>query len=221
MNPLQKLYDYKSSILEFNPKVLETEYFRIIDNIKTRPNLYKIAPEKINLKKNVYEPYKDPDVINSNKKLQLKIDTIIDEPPLPRLNVEYLDIREKLRKNKERYRDIAKSVLNTENEKFQDRVFNQKPRIESTIALLKDYELSQTYKNLGRNSRGLKKYYREKTSIRLPSINKPIITMYNNASIDCQPTILHTFLKKITEMFCQFAENAYFCTLISDSSVFA
>ena len=172
MNPLQKLYDYKSSILEFNPKVLETEYFRIIDNIKTRPNLYKIAPEKINLKKNVYEPYKDPDVINSNKKLQLKIDTIIDEPPLPRLNVEYLDIREKLRKNKEKYRDIAKSVLNTENEKFQDRVFNQKPRIESTIALLKDYEMSQTYKNLGRNNRGLKKYYREKTSIRLPSINK-------------------------------------------------
>lgn len=45
--------------------------------------------------------------------------------------------------------------------------------------------------------------------------------MYNDASIDCQSTILHTFLKKITEMFCQFAENAYFCTLISDSSVFA
>lgn len=172
MNPLQKLYDYKSSILDSNPKVLETEYFRIIDNIKTRPNIYIIPPEKINIKRNACEPYKDPDVITSNKKFQLRIDTITDEPTLPRLNLEYLDIREKLKKNKERYRDIAKSILNTENEKFQDRVFNQKPRIENTISLLKDYELSQTYKNLGRNNRGLKKYYREKISVKLPSINK-------------------------------------------------
>ena len=172
MNPAQKLYDYKSSILDSNSKVIETEYFRIIDNIRTRPNLYKIAPEKYNIKRNAYEPYKAPDVINSNKKFQLRIDTIIDEPSLPKINLEYLDIREKLRKNRERYRDIAKSVLNTENEKFQDRVFNQKPRIESTMDLLKDYELSQTYKNLGRNNRGLKKFYKEKTNVRLPSINK-------------------------------------------------
>ena len=172
MNPLQKLYDYKSSILDSSSKVLETEYFRIIDTIKTRPNLYMIPPEKINIKRNAHEPYKDPDVITSNKKLQLRIDTITDEPTLPKLNLEYLDIREKLKKNRERYRDIAKSILNTENEKYQDRVFNQKPRIENTIALLKDYELSQTYKNLGRNNRGLKKYYREKTNVKLPSINK-------------------------------------------------
>ena len=198
MKPAQKLYDYKSSILDSSLKELETEYFRIIDNIRARPNLYKIAPKKLNLKKNVYEPFKDPDVINSNKRLQLRIDTIIDEPSLPKLNLEYLDIREKLRKNKERYRDIAKSVLNTENEKFQDRVFNQKPRIENTIDLLKDYELSQTYKNLGRNNRGLKKFYKEKTNVRLPSINKHKInydkifqTEINNTSgnYDTEPNV--------------------------------
>ena len=198
MKPAQKLYDYKSSILDSSLKELETEYFRIIDNIRARPNLYKISPKKLNLKKNVYEPFKDPDVINSNKRFQLRIDTIIDEPSLPKLNFEYLDIREKLRKNRERYRDIAKSVLNTENEKFQDRVFNQKPRIENTIDLLKDYELSQTYKNLGRNNRGLKKFYKEKTNVRLPSINKHKInydkifqTEINNTSgnYDTEPNV--------------------------------
>ena len=117
---------------------------------------------------------------------------------MPKLNLEYLDIREKLRKNRERYRDIAKSVLNTENEKFQDRVFNQKPRIENTIALLKDYELTQTYKNIGRNSRGLKKFYKEKTNVRLPSINKHKVnydkifqTEINNTSgnYDTEPNV--------------------------------
>ena len=198
MKPAQRLYDYKSSILDSSLKVLETEYFRIIDNIRTRPNLYKIAPEKINLKRNACEPYKDPEVINSNKRLRLRIDTIIDEPSLPKLNLEYLDIREKLKKNKERYRDIAKSVLNTENEKFQDRVFNQKPRIENTFDLLKDYELSQTYKNLGRNSRGLKKFYKEKANVRLPSLNmrkvnydKIFQTEINNTSgnFDTEPYV--------------------------------
>ena len=198
MNPAQKLYDLKSSIIDSNSKILETEYFRIIDNIRARPNLYKIAPEKINLKRNAYEPFKDPDVIKSNRKLQLRIDTIIDEPSLPKLNLEYLDIRQKLRKNRERYRDIAKSVLNTENEKFQDRVFNQKPRIENTIALLKDYELTQTYKSIGRNSRGLKKFYKEKTNVRLPSINKHKVnydkifqTEINNTSgnYDTEPNV--------------------------------
>ena len=175
MNPIQKLYDYKSSILDYDQKVLQTEYFKIIENIKTRPNQYSIPPEKINIKRATCEPYKDPDVINSNKKYTLKISTIIDEPTFPKLNLEYLDNRKKLRKNKEVYRDIAKIILTSENEKFQDRVFNQKPRVENTTTLLKEYEQSQIYKNLGRNSNiGLKRYYKEKTSnnLILPVIYK-------------------------------------------------
>ena len=173
MNPLQRLYDYKSSVLDYDQKVMQTEYFRIIDQIKSRPNQYSIPPEKIIIKRNAYEPFKDPDVINSNKKFNLKISTMIDEPTFPKLNLDYLDMRKKLKRNKEIYRDIAKIVLTQENEKFQDRVFNQKPRIENTNLLLKDYEQSQVYKNLGRNSNGLKKYYREKTNILiLPVINK-------------------------------------------------
>ena len=173
MNPFQRLYDYKSSILDYDQKVLQTEYFRIIDQIKTRPNQYAIPPEKINLKSNIYEPYKDPDVINSNKKFNLKISTIIDEPTFPKLNTEYLDMRKKLRKNKELYRDIAKIVLTNENEKFQDRVFSQKPRVENTNLLLKEYEQAKIYKSLGRNNNGIKKYYKGNTNpLILPMINK-------------------------------------------------
>ena len=171
MNPLQKLYDYKSSIIDY--EVNQTEYFNNINQIRTRTNQYTFPQEKINIKRNAYEPFKDPDVINTNKKYQLKISTIIDEPTFPKINIEYLDYRKKLRRNKEVYREIAKIVLTTENEKFQDRVFNQKPRIENTSSLLKEYEQSLVYKNLGRNHTSLNKYYKEKPSILiLPSINK-------------------------------------------------
>ena len=173
MNQLQRLYDYKSSILDYDKKVVETEYFNIINQIKTRQNQYPTQLEKINIKRSMCEPYKDPDVINSNKKLQLKISSIIDEPTFPKLNTEYLDYRKKLKRNRDIYRDIAKIVLNTENEKFQDRVFNQKPRIENTSNLLKEYEQSQVYKKLGRNNTGLKKYYNEGSNyLLLPAINK-------------------------------------------------
>ena len=171
MNPLQKLYDYKSSIIDY--EVNQTEYFNNINQIRTRPNQYTFPQEKINIKRNVCEPFKDPDVINSNKRYQLKISTLIDEPTFPKINIEYLDYRKKLRRNKEVYREIAKIVLTTENEKFQDRVFNQKPRIENTSSLLKEYEQSLIYKNLERNHTSLNKYYKEKPSILiLPSINK-------------------------------------------------
>ena len=173
MNPIQKLYDYKSSILDYDQRATQTEYFNILNHIRSRQNKYSIPPEKINIKRNSCEPYKDPDVINSNKKYQLKISTIIDEPAFPKLNFEYLDNRKKLKRNKETYRDIAKILLTAENEKYQDRVFNQKPRVENVSILLKDYEQSLIYKNLGRNNIGLKKYYKEKSNhLILPAINK-------------------------------------------------
>ena len=99
---------------------------------------------------------------------------MIEEPTFPKLNTEYLEMRKKLKMNRDTYWDISKRVLTEENEKFQDRIFNQKPRIESTELLLKDYERSLVYKNIGRNrSRGIKRYFKEKSQqLILPSINK-------------------------------------------------
>ena len=51
MNQLQRLYDYKSSILDYDKKVVETEYFNIINQIKTRQNQYPTQLEKINIKR--------------------------------------------------------------------------------------------------------------------------------------------------------------------------
>ena len=80
MNNLQKLYDYKTNVLDIEPKISQNEYFKIIDQIRSRPNQYSKAPEKINIKRNSIEPFKDPDVISTNKRFNLKIDTILDEP---------------------------------------------------------------------------------------------------------------------------------------------
>ena len=49
MNPLQKLYDYKSSIIDY--EVNQTEYFNNINQIRTRPNQYAFPQEKINIKR--------------------------------------------------------------------------------------------------------------------------------------------------------------------------
>lgn len=174
MNALQKLYEEKFHNSEYEQKVAQIDFFRNLNIINTRPNKYTIPPKKITLRRNLCEPFKDPIVINSNKNFQLKIDTMIEEPAYPKLNHEYLEIRKKLKMNRDTYWEITKRVLTEENEKFQDRVFNQKPRIESTEMLLKDYEKSLAYKNIGRNkSRGKRRYYKEKSQhLILPEINK-------------------------------------------------
>jgi hypothetical protein len=174
MNSLQKLYEEKYNNSEYEQRVAQMDYFKNLNQISTRKNNYIIPPKKITLRRNLCEPYKDPIVINSNKVFQIKLDTMIEEPTFPKLNTEYLEMRKKLKMNRDTYWDISKRVLTEENEKFQDRIFNQKPRIESTELLLKDYERSLVYKNIGRNrSRGIKRYFKEKSQqLILPSINK-------------------------------------------------
>ena len=170
MNSLQKLYEEKYNNSEYEQRVAQMDYFKNLNQISTRKNNYIIPPKKITLRRNLCEPYKDPIVINSNKVFQIKLDTMIEEPTFPKLNTEYLEMRKKLKMNRDTYWDISKRVLTEENEKFQDRIFNQKPRIESTELLLKDYERSLVYKNIGRNrSRGIKRYF-------TPSIAPGLVT---------------------------------------------
>ena len=132
MNDHQKLYELKSHIFNYTQKSDISNYFKLLHQISTRKNQYSIPTEKIILKRVIYEPFKDPYVIESNKKHKLKIYSIIDEPTLPKINNMFFKVREKLRDNKERYRKIAERALSVENTKYQDKVLNQKPRVENS-----------------------------------------------------------------------------------------
>ena len=182
MNTRQKLYELKSQIFNYTQKSDISNYFQLLHQINTRPNKHLFPREKITLKKVIYEPFKDPSVIESNRKNQLKIYSIIDECPLPKINHVYLKVREKLRDNKERIRQIAERALSVENTKYQDRVLNQKPRVEN-IRRKKHLKIHsfRRYSRIIKNS--MKKEYSmdyqkleskksEKEDVKLPDINK-------------------------------------------------
>ena len=161
MESLQKLYEIKSRV--FKDMNLESaEYFKLIDQIRTRPNKYAIPQKKISMKRFIYEPFKDPLVIRENKKNKLRLYSIIEEPVSPRLNYEYLELRERMKNSREKCREIVERALSLENEKFQNRVFNQRPRIDEIKGLkikwiknskTKDYE--SDYRDFTKKSKDL------------------------------------------------------------------
>ena len=178
MNSAQKQYEFRARLFNDNygKKSDLSDYFRFLDEIRTRKNRYVIPPDKHVIKKIVYEPFKDPDVIEANRKNKIKLYTIMDEKPLPKLNNIYLEVREKIRNSKEKYREIAERALSVENSRFQERVFSQKPRI-GELKILK--KLHKRYSKLMKTSRTNDdendfKYSKKTHDVILPSINKHI-----------------------------------------------
>lgn len=181
MNALQKLYEIKSRMINKNQNNSKTidasEYFKFLEEIRTRPNRYIIPQEKINIKANNYEPFKDPSVIKSNKRFKLKLNSIYEEPPLPKINIEYLEVREKNRRSKEKYREMAERALSEENSKYQDKVFNQKPRVEE-IESCRLYTINNRRNKEIKTSRtkdyesDYRKYYGNYHNLVLPNINR-------------------------------------------------
>ena len=130
MNPIQKQYELKSKIPNLFTKIDPSDYFRYLNIINTRKNQYLNTQTKFNIKRNIYEPFKDPSVIEANKRLKLKIYSIIEQTPFPKINNEYLEVKETIRRSKEKCREIAQRALSIENEKYKNEVFNQKPRFD-------------------------------------------------------------------------------------------
>ena len=170
MNAVQKNYEYKSRLLT-NIKQLDSyEYFKYIEQIRKRPNHYSISTERNVIRKVIYEPYKDPDVIEANRRHKLNIYNIFKEPALPKLNSMYLELREKLKNNKDKCREIAEKDLSYENMKFQDRIFNQKPRIEEDCLFRKIPKIKIVNKKDSDSES--RKTLRKSEKLRLPSINR-------------------------------------------------
>ena len=176
MNSLQKKYELNCRLLNQNQRV--SEYYRYLEQIRLKPNNFSINYDPVVMKKIIYIPYKDPNVIRSNIRMISKLNNIIDEPVIPKLNNEYLEVKELIKNNKDRYRDFQERSLSIENINYKERVFNQKPRVEEAKKLKQLYEEThEKYLRILKNSRTknyeneYRKFSHNNSRLVLPPIN--------------------------------------------------
>ena len=188
MNPIQKQYEFKSKIPNLFKKIDPSDYFRYLNIINTRKNQYLNTQTKFNIKRNIYEPFKDPSIIEANKRLKLKIYSIIDQTPLPKINNEYLEVKETIRRSKEKRREIAQRALSIENEKYKNEVFNQKPRVDlfRKIRKLHIHRSSSRVNIISRTKRteNEKRYSDKNNDLILPKINRKREQRENDENIE-------------------------------------
>lgn len=137
MNFSQKQYEL--SLKMFNTDLADpSNYFNSLNLAKLRKNPF-CSPKKYVIKHVSTEPYKDYYVINENKKIKVRLDSIGSKQVEPILNNEYIELEQRIKNNKERNREIFQRGLNRDNEKYSSRIFSQKPRVISTELLEKLY----------------------------------------------------------------------------------
>ena len=175
MNFSQKQYELSLRIFSTDLND-STNYFNSLNLAKARKNPFT-SPKKYVIKHINTEPYKDFFVINENKKIKIRLDTINSKPVEPILNNEYIELEQRIKNNKERNREIYNLGLSRENEKYSSRVFSQKPKVISTEMLEKLYtETHEKYieqlksKNNTRN-KGKDQPVRIYGKIKLPKIS--------------------------------------------------
>ena len=161
MNFSQKQYELGFRLLNSTnfQRFNTTNYFKSLETAKNRPNPYP-SPKKFVIKKSLQEPYKDIFVIKSNMNFRLRLNSIETKPVIPKINVDYIELGQRMRNNKERTRELYNRAISLENERFTNRVFTQKPRVT--------------------NTKILEKLYLENHSRILEQLKSPSITRYKN-----------------------------------------
>ena len=140
MNLLQKQYGLKINIQKDSQRYNIENYFNTIEAIRSRPTQFITYPKNCFIKKISQEPYKDIFVIQSNRKMRLRLESIRNKPVIPKINNEYLELEERMKNNRDKIRELNNKVLTIENERFMNRVFSQRPRIINVRSLGKLYE---------------------------------------------------------------------------------
>ena len=172
MNSLQKQYELKNRMFSKDQKIDISEYFKFIEQVRTRPNQFSIQIEKPTMKRFIYEPFKDPSVIASNRRHKLRLYNIIEQPTLPKLNNVYLEVRETLKHNKDRSREFAEKALNIENSKFIDRIFNQRSRVDEIKGLIKHRNVNSIKSSKSKDYESdYRQFQKKQRELILPDIN--------------------------------------------------
>ena len=175
MKSSQKLYDLafitiNNSLVKTNP----LDYFKNIKMIYSRKTQYP-SFEKFVMNRIEQIPYKNHYVIESNKKYNFKIKEIRSKPVIPKINSDFLVLDERIRNNKERNKFVKARAITLENNKYKQRIKEQKPKVIKADFLEKLFTDSHDkyLELLLRNSKFRKKDFKSnisKFSPRLPTI---------------------------------------------------
>ena len=186
MNLAQKQYELGFNLLMNSQRFSTTNYFRNLDTIRSRPSQYT-SPKRYIFKKTIQEPFKDYFVMKSNEQFRIRIETIQNKPVIPKLNTEYIELEERMQTNRERARQLYNRAISLENERFEKRVFNQRPRAINIKLLEKLYkEKHEKYINILKtpNKRRFNIYGNYSSlPIRLPKILNNKDNKYNKISL--------------------------------------
>jgi len=150
MNPSQKYYEFISFNPKFNPTFKEdskVKYFKCLNRILSRQNQFSMFNGNNMAKKFIHNPFKDPFLLKENKRIQLRLCNILDEPITPKINRIYMNVRERIKHNKKIYKVMAGRALSLENIKFQERVFNQKGLIDDNFKIKKNLKKLKKHKS--------------------------------------------------------------------------
>ena len=143
MNLLQKQYGLKINIQKDSQRYNIENYFNTIEAIRSRPTQFITYPKNCFIKKISQEPYKDIFVIQSNRKMRLRLESIRNKPVIPKINNDC-----KLNKSTSTEDIPNLKFLNETYDKFSHTTANSEKKIEQIFMKKlenKLYELNNKY----------------------------------------------------------------------------
>ena len=136
MNITQRLYDNQVKMItnDINPSF----FYKSIGLINSRKTIYLLY-KTFYLKKKPRIPYQTNYVIENNKRFSSKMDDIMNKKVTPKINNIFLELEERIKINKKKNRENKIRALTIENEKYTNRVMEQKARVLNAKYLNKLY----------------------------------------------------------------------------------
>lgn len=136
MNITQRLYDTQMKMItnDINPSF----FYQSIGLINSRKTMYPLY-KTFYLKKKPRIPYQTNYVIENNKRFSSKMDDIMNKKVTPKINNIFLELEERIKNNKKKNRENKIRALTLENEKYTNRVMEQKARVLNAKYLNKLY----------------------------------------------------------------------------------
>ena len=137
MNITQRLYDTQMKMItnDINPSF----FYQSIGLINSRKTMYPLY-KTFYLKKKPRIPYQTNYVIENNKRFSSKMDDIMNKKVTPKINNIFLELEERIKINKKKNRENKIRALTIENEKYTNRVMEQKARVLNAKYLNKLYK---------------------------------------------------------------------------------
>ena len=180
MNTIQRLYDSGFNTITGAQQLNPFKYYSALQLINQRTTQYP-SFGKINIKRVNKIPYQDYFVIESNKKYKKKIKDLREKPVMPKINSVYLELDKRIKNNKSKILTNKNRALTLENNKYNKRVRNQKPKLLKAEFLRKLFiENHDKYLEiLLRNTRFRKKVGNSQ-DFKTPYISLPNISGYKN-----------------------------------------